>query len=86
MSTHKTYKKDIRVDEIGSMTKRLKHNGYVKQAWEEGDIYKLYDCIVKILPDLTFQEFDGYAQYRTIFHENFVTACNEIAHCMAGVK
>lgn len=85
MSTHVIYKASIGIQEINGMTSRLKHNRMVKQAWEQGDIYKVYDQVVKILPDLTFQEFDYFAQYRTIFHENFVTACNEIAHCMAGV-
>ena len=79
------YKNHIRTDEIVSMTSRLKYNHYIKQAWEDGDIYEIYNQVVKILPDLTFQEFDSYNQYRTVFHEDFVTACNEIAHCMAGI-
>jgi hypothetical protein len=79
------HKSSIGIQEISAMTNRLKHSWTVKQAWEDGDIYKVYDCVVKILPDLTFQEFDYFQQYRTVFHENFVRACNEIAHCMAGV-
>jgi len=75
----------IGIQEINKMTSRLKHNHYVKQAWEDGDIYDIYNQVVKILPDLTFQEFDYFQQYRTVFHPNFVQACNEIAHCMAGV-
>ncbi len=79
------HKSSIGIGEISQMANRLKHSWTVKQAWEDGDIYKVYDCVVKILPDLTFQEFDYFQQYRTVFHENFVEACNEIAHCMAGV-
>ena len=86
MSTHCDYKNSIGIQEINKMTSRLKYNRFIKWAWDDGDIYKIYDEVVKILPDLTFSQFDDYAQYRTIFHSNFVSDCNEIAHCMAGVK
>ena len=85
MSTNQNYKHGIGIEEIGAMTRRLKHNGYIKIGWDKEDCYLIYDQVVKILPDMTFSEFDYGMQWRTIFHEDFPTACNEIAHIMAGV-
>ena len=86
MSTHQTFNRFIDATRINAMTIRLKHNGILRRAWEKGDPYLIYDQVVKILPDMTFATFDDHAQWRTIFHKDFLAACNEIAHVMAGVK
>jgi hypothetical protein len=85
MATHCNFRRYISVGEISATARRLKYNPRVKQPWNDGDIYKVYDEVVKILPDMTFTTFDDEAQWRTIFHEDFIQACNEIAQCMAGV-